>query len=98
VLSLAVLSLAVVLSPLNSQHALSQAADPPPPGLPQGPPPGGASRWNQQISATQTLNLGGAALQVDFATGALDLTSAQILPWIQRAAQAVTVYYGRFPV
>jgi hypothetical protein len=96
--SLAVLCLAVVLSPFKSHYALSQAANPPPSGLPQGPPPGGASRWNQQVSSTQTLNLGGAALQVDFATGALDLTPAQILPWIQRAAQAVTVYYGRFPV
>jgi hypothetical protein len=52
----------------------------------------------EQINSTQTVRIGGATLQIDFAPGALDLTPAQILPWIQRAAQAVTVYYGRFPV
>jgi hypothetical protein len=66
--------------------------------------PAGAPPWDhgpdsrKQISSTQTLKIGGASLQVDFAVGALDLPPAQILPWIQRAAQAVTVYYGRFPV
>jgi hypothetical protein len=50
------------------------------------------------IQSTETLKIGGAALQVDFAAGALDLPTAQILPWVQRAAKAVTVYYGRFPL
>jgi len=62
------------------------------------PPPNWAPHWNEKISSTQTLTIGGAALQVDFSAGALDLPPAQILPWIQRAANAVTVYYGRFPV
>jgi hypothetical protein len=53
---------------------------------------------NETIASSQTLKIGGAALQIDFAAGDLDLPPAQILPWIQRAAQAVTVYYGRFPV
>jgi hypothetical protein len=64
-----------------------------------GPPPwdhGPGSR--EQIASTQNLHVGSATLQIDFATGALDLTPAQILPWIQRAANAVVVYYGRFPV
>lgn len=64
-----------------------------------GPPPwdhGPGSR--EQIASTQNLHVGAATLQVDFATGALDLTPSQILPWIQRAANAVVVYYGRFPV
>jgi hypothetical protein len=95
---LPVLSLAVALSLFHSRVALSQAASAPPPDHPQGPPPDWAPRWNQQIASSQTLNIGGAVLQVDFAAGALDLTPAQILPWVQRAAQAVTVYYGRFPV
>jgi len=98
VLSLAVLSSAISLSLSNSPYSLSQTANPPPPDHPQGPPPGGAQRWHEQIASSQTLKIGGSALQVDFATGALDLTPAQIIPWIQRAAQAVTVYYGRFPV
>jgi hypothetical protein len=72
---------------------------PPAAAQPGGPPPwdrGPGSR--EQISSTQTLKIGGASLQIDFAVGPLDLPPAQILPWIQRAAQAVTVYYGRFPV
>ena len=59
----------------------------------QGPP------WrNEQIAFTQTLSVGGASLQVDFAAGSFDLPPAKILPWIERAAHAVVVYYGRFPV
>jgi hypothetical protein len=50
------------------------------------------------IQSTETLKIGGAALQVDFAAGALDLPAAQVIPWIERAAKAVTVYYGRFPL
>jgi len=67
-------------------------------------PQSGPPRWDrgpgsrEQIVSTQTLNVGGAALQIDFAAGALDLPTAQILPWIERAADAVVVYYGRFPV
>jgi len=65
-------------------------------------PPGGPPNWGpggrEQVVSSQTLQIGGSALQVDFAAGALDLPPAQILPWIQRAAQAVTVYYGHFPV
>jgi hypothetical protein len=50
------------------------------------------------LASSQTLQIGGASLQIDFADGALDLSPEQVLPWIQRAASAVTVYYGRFPV
>jgi hypothetical protein len=95
---IAVLSFALFLAPQNPPASAPQSADPPPPGHPQGPPPDWAPRWNQPIASTQTLTIGGAALQVDFAAGALDLPPAKILPWIQRAAQAATVYYGRFPV
>jgi hypothetical protein len=94
--AMAALSFALILSPSLSQYALSQAASPP--DHPQGPPSDRGPRWNQQIASSQTITIGGAALQVDFAVGALDLAPAQILPWIHRAAQAVTVYYGRFPI
>ena len=50
------------------------------------------------IASTQTLKTGGAEIQVDFAAGALDLTPAQIMPWVVRATNAVDLYYGRFPV
>src|SRR5277367_3938140 len=66
------------------------------PGLSQ--PPDGAPRWHEEIASSQTLKAGDATLQVDFAAGPLDLPQARIVPWIERAAQAVTVYYGRFPV
>jgi hypothetical protein len=61
-------------------------------------PPDHPPHWNEQIAATKKIEIGGATLQVDFASGALDLSQEQVLPWIQRAARAVTVYFGRFPV
>ena len=91
------LTLSITTICLLPPIATSQSA--PPSGLQSGPP-----RWDrgpgsrEQIASTQTLRVGGAALQIDFATGALDLPVPQILPWIQRAADAVVVYYGRFPV
>ncbi len=68
------------------------------PGPPPGSPPGPGRRWNEPIASSQNLHIGGATIQIDFATGQFDLTPAQILPWIQRAAQAVVTYYGKFPV
>ena len=95
---IALLSLAAALTLHGSYSAMAQSTTPPPADHPQGPPPGWAPRWNQPIASSQTVQAGGGALQVDFAVGALDLTPAQILPWLQRAAQAVAVYYGRYPV
>ena len=69
-----------------------------PPGPPPDHPPGWGPHWNEKISSTQTLKIGGASLQVDFAEGPLDLPPEKILPWIERAARAVNVYYGHFPV
>ncbi|HTJ29543.1 MAG TPA: hypothetical protein VL346_03550 [Acidobacteriaceae bacterium] len=54
--------------------------------------------WEIPIATSQSLKVSGATLQIDFAQGKLDLPPAQILPWIERAAQAIVVYYGRFPV
>jgi hypothetical protein len=89
----ATLSFALALSLQYPLSALAQSPNPPPDH-----PPNWSPHWNEKIASSQTLKIGGAALQVDFAAGALDLPPAQILPWIQRAAQAVTVYYGRFPI
>jgi len=61
-------------------------------------PEGRQPPWKAQVVSTKNINIGGATLQIDFAAGALDLPQERILPWIQRAAQAVTVYYGKFPV
>lgn len=54
--------------------------------------------WDSPVAFTQTLHIGGAALQVDFGPGSLDLGSSHVLDWVSHAASAVTTYYGRFPV
>ena len=41
---------------------------------------------------------GGADIDVSFASGDVDLPQPAILRWIIRAAQAVSAYYGRFPL
>lgn len=50
------------------------------------------------IADTQQLAIGGAMIQVDFGAGAVDLPEAAVLKHIRAAADAVTAYYGRFPV
>ena len=48
--------------------------------------------------ATYTIKVGGSALQVDFTAGDFDLPRQDIVNRIQKAAFAVSTYYGRFPV
>jgi hypothetical protein len=50
------------------------------------------------IASSHQLSVGGATIQVDFANGQMDLTPDQVLEHIRKAAQAITTYYGRFPV
>jgi hypothetical protein len=50
------------------------------------------------IAFSQSLAAGDATLRIDFAEGALDLSRSEIVQHIQAAANAVMVYYGRFPV
>lgn len=50
------------------------------------------------IADSKQLAIGGATIQVDFAQGAMDLPEAAVLDHIGAAADAVTTYYGRFPV
>jgi hypothetical protein len=47
---------------------------------------------------SRRLQIGGATLQVDFATGALDLSDDVIVKRIEIAAHAVATYYGIFPI
>ncbi|MGH9604867.1 MAG: hypothetical protein ACRD3N_04120 [Terracidiphilus sp.] len=54
--------------------------------------------WSSPVAFSQTIHVGGAAIQIDFAPGPLDLSYAQIVPWVETAARAVSGYYGRFPV
>ncbi|HEX3661352.1 MAG TPA: hypothetical protein VHU89_07960 [Acidobacteriaceae bacterium] len=54
--------------------------------------------WRWPVASSHTLSIGGATLQVDFGPGSFDPPTAQILDWVRRAATAVTIYYGHFPV
>jgi hypothetical protein len=61
-------------------------------GSASGPP------WASPVATTQVVQEGGAAIQIDFAPGPLDLPRSQVVDWVRQAAHAVSVYYGRFPV
>lgn len=50
------------------------------------------------VTSSQTLQIGGAQIQVDFAKGQFDLPNAALLQWVEKAARAVTAYYSHFPV
>jgi hypothetical protein len=58
----------------------------------------GGPRTPVEIAESRKIEIGSAVLQVDFATGKLDLPIDTILHHVQAAASAVTSYYGRFPV
>ncbi|HTV06919.1 MAG TPA: hypothetical protein VME86_16235 [Acidobacteriaceae bacterium] len=66
------------------------------------PETGGAQRWTPPwrlpVASSHTLRVGGASIEVDFSSGSIDLSPNDILQWVERAAQAVTIYYDRFPV
>jgi hypothetical protein len=59
-----------------------------------------AQPWQARtgIASTHQLTVGGATIEVDFANGPMDLTADKILDHIHKAAEAITTYYGRFPV
>ncbi|TMQ07794.1 MAG: M1 family metallopeptidase [Deltaproteobacteria bacterium] len=44
------------------------------------------------------LKVGGGAIDVAIGDGHLDLSRAELLAWISGSAEAVTAYFGRFPV
>jgi hypothetical protein len=58
---------------------------------------GSIEGFGQDLEEMQ-IAAGGAQLEVEFGPGGFDLPREAIERWIQRAAQAVTKYYGRFPV
>jgi hypothetical protein len=76
-----------MLALVASARAVAGAQGPWDPARRYGPP-----------RATHRLQIGGATLQVDFATGALDLSDDVVMKRIETAARAVTTYYGHFPV
>jgi hypothetical protein len=48
--------------------------------------------------AQHFLKIGGAEIEVDLHLESPSLGADDVLAWVRRAAEAVTVYYGRFPV
>ncbi len=54
--------------------------------------------WRRPVASSRILQAGGARIQLDFSHGDLDLPPNAIIDWVQHAAQAVSVYYGHFPV
>jgi hypothetical protein len=54
--------------------------------------------WSGPVASSQLIHVGGASIQIDFAPGPLDLTTSNVIQWIETAALAVSEYYGRFPV
>ncbi len=57
-----------------------------------------AYAYDHTVVYSHSLVAGGATLQVDFAPGAVELPRTTVIERIQTAAQAVALYYGRFPV
>jgi hypothetical protein len=51
-----------------------------------------------EIATSRPIHIGGAEIQVDFASGAMDLPVDTVLAHVQSAAAAITAYFGRFPV
>jgi hypothetical protein len=58
----------------------------------------GQFRRNVPVAFSQTVEVGGAQLQVDFAQGEFVLGRDAVVQRIETAARAVTMYYGKFPV
>jgi len=44
------------------------------------------------------LDIGGGSIHVNLAAGRSDLPAPRIYAWVSRAAQAVSIYFGNFPV
>lgn len=51
-----------------------------------------------EVATSRRLQVGGAELQVDFASGEIDLPIDTVLAHVRSAALAVSTYFGRFPV
>lgn len=52
----------------------------------------------EAVDVTSTLVIGGAKIDVAIAPGQMNLSQADLMHWVQSAAEAVATYYGRYPV
>ena len=53
---------------------------------------------SQAGEMTSTLVIGGSKIDVAIESGEMKLSQAELLRWVQSAAEAVAAYYGRYPV
>ncbi len=58
---------------------------------------GAAGAALARADETTTVEIGGGVIEVTFAAG-FDLTQDQLLQWVRDAANAVTWYFGKYPV
>src|SRR3954466_4408734 len=56
------------------------------------------SKPKASADVTSTLLIGGGRIDVTIESGEMKLTEAELLHWVQMAAEAVTTYYGKYPV
>lgn len=54
--------------------------------------------WRLPVASMQTFTIADSTIEVGFAPGDLDLSTAQVMQWVENAAGSVATYYGRFPV
>ena len=57
-----------------------------------------AAADSETPAPTESLSIGGAAINVEIEPGDLSLPRTQVLDWVRRSACAVTEYYAGFPV
>ena len=53
---------------------------------------------NSSVLSPASLRIGASTIDVAFSPGDLDLSRDRILAWVSKAARAVALYYGQFPV
>ena len=58
----------------------------------------GGAAGAEVVVESRELEIGGARLTVNLAAGHLDIAPARVFAWVTRAARAVSMYYGGFPV
>ena len=57
-----------------------------------------AADSSEPPAPTESLSIGGAAINLEIEAGDLSLSRTQVLDWVRRSACAVTEYYAGFPV
>lgn len=79
------------LAAILSGNSLRTGAEIPPQPVP-------VLNGDEQMEPPCVLKIGGAEIQVEIRLEHTKLTERDVLRWVTRAANAVTVFYGRFPV